>query len=502
MILAIKAIPFGNNVWGAIREILTVKNRALYGLFWSLLQRLSGQGLGFIVFIVLARELDPVAFGLIGMLMVFVNVSNVIVEGGFSTALIQSPEVSQNDYSTTFWFNILLGLVVYGVLYGSAPSIAGFYQEEQLTSLVRILSLIFIINALGIVPETRLKKDLRFKSLLFIHVPATLGSGAVAIFLAYQGYGVWSLIALQLVNRVLYVSQLWLYSEWVPSTSVQWQSAKRLFAFAWKILASGIFGRIYDNTLQIIIGKYYSPTQLGYYQNAHTLVTTPTNALTAILLNVTFPAFSLVQGDRDKVRYGYKLTVQLTYFLLCPLYTLLIVLANPIFECALGAKWIPAVPYFRLLCIVGLMAPLNRLNLEMLNLKGRSDLFLQTQLVVRLATLLVILLSIEKGIYVLIAVTIISAILRYFVFSYFAGPLIGYLTKEQILDVIPAFALSIFSTSIWLLGSRLVTPESIQLQLIWGVLLILTPYLLSSILLRIPALYKLQEMATDILLSK
>src|SRR5690554_2419836 len=422
---------------------MPLKEKTISGIFWSFLQQIGGKGLGFVITIILARLLTPEAFGLIGMLVIFIQVSEVIVQSGFSLALIQKKEADDLDFSSVFWINLVTSLILYVLIFFGAPYIASFYGQPILTVLVRGLSLVFVINAFSIVQETKLKKEMNFKTLMFVHLPSTIIGGIVAVTMAYKGYGVWSLVALQVTNRLLYTAQIWFYSKWKPLFKLRWDRIKTLFSFGWKIFLSEIIGRVYNNTFQIIIGKFYPAASLGYYQNSTTFVRKPSDTVSSVLRNVTFSAFSTIQDDHKRLKSGYKKVMQQTFFWLCPMFIFAAVLAVPLFDLVLGSKWLPAVPYYRWLCVIGFINPLSRYNLEILNVKGRSDLFLKVQLVERIVTIIAVLAVFKLSITALLIVLAANTLFRYGLFSHFAGKLIGYPTKEQIKDILPMLFLSI-----------------------------------------------------------
>ncbi|MDN3492045.1 lipopolysaccharide biosynthesis protein [Winogradskyella bathintestinalis] len=422
---------------------MSLKEKTISGIFWSFLQQVGGKGLGFVVTIILARLLTPEAFGLIGMLVIFIQVSEVIVQGGFNLALIQKKEIDDLDYSSVFWINLITSLALYIIIFFGAPYIASFYGHPILEQLVRVLSLVFVINSFSIVQETKLRKELNFKTLMLVHLPSTIIGGIMAIFMAYRGYGVWSLVALQVMNRLLYTIQIWIHARWKPQIIFRWDRIKILFDFGWKIFLSGIIGRVYNNTFQIIIGKFYPAASLGYYQNSITFVRKPSETLSAVLRNVTFPAFSTIQSDHKRLKSGYKKIMQQTFFWLCPVFVFAAVLAVPLFDVVLGSKWLPAVPYFRWLCIIGIINPLSKYNLEILNVKGRSDLFLKVQLVERIITVLAVLAVFKFSITALLVVMAANSLLRYGLFSYFSGRLIDYPSSEQFKHILPTFLISI-----------------------------------------------------------
>src|SRR5690554_1213436 len=347
----------------------SLKNKTISGVFWSMLQKLGDQGIQFVITIVLARLLVPEDFGLIGMLAIFIAISQTIVEAGFNKALIRKKDADEEDYSTVFFINLSVSVLLYLLLYFCAPFIAQFYNEPKLISLTRILSLIFILNAFGYVQETKLIKEMQFKRLMIINLPSTVISGIVAIVLAYNGFGVWSIVAQRLTMRLMFIVQVWFYSNWKPIWVFNKEKAKSLFAFGGNLMIVGIIQTIYLNGYKLVIGKFYPTSTLGYYENANTVVSTPISTLSSVMQRVTFSVFSTIQNDDKRLKIGYKKIIQQVLFVLCPFLVFSMVLAEPLFRFVLTEKWLPAVPFFQILCIGFLFRPLNQYNIEILNVK-------------------------------------------------------------------------------------------------------------------------------------
>lgn len=422
----------------------SLRDKTISGIFWSFLQKAGSRGISFVVMILLARLLTPKDFGLIGMLMIFIQISQAVVEGGFNLALIQKKDADELDYSSVFWINLVVSIILYFVVFFSAPFIAEFYDQAILIKLVRALSLIFVINAFSIVQEARLTKEIKFKTLMIVHIPSTLLAGAFSVLMAFKGFGVWSLVAYQGINRLAYAIQIWLYAKWKPRLVFQWIRIKSLFSFGSKLLLAKIIGVIYNNIFLVVIGKFYPVKSVGYYQNSFNLVNTPAGTITSVLNSVTFPAFAAIQGDDGRLKSGYRKIMQQAFFWICPIYIFAGVLAMPLFYFVFGAKWLPAVPYFQWLCIVGILAPLNTYNLNIVNVKGRSDIFLKLQLIRRGVTILAITAVVSLGIVALLIVQAVSSVFTFCLFSHFSGKFINYPLRAQLNDILPILIISLF----------------------------------------------------------
>lgn len=420
----------------------TLRDKTISGIFWSLMQNVGGNGITFIVMIILARLLTPEIFGLIGMLMIFIQVSQALVVAGFNQALIQKKDTDEEDYSSVFWINLLISMLLYGILFFCAPLIADFYQQPILIDLVRALSLVFVINAFSYVQEARLSKEMRFKTLTLVSIPSTIIGGVVSIVMAFMGFGVWSIIVLQLVTRLAFAIQIWCYAKWKPMFTYNASKVKQLFSFGSKLMVSAILNTVYQNIYLVMIGKFFPVSAVGYYQNAFMLAKMPAAIFSKALIKVAFPVFSSIQDDNKKLREGFKKAVQQIFFWLCPALVFAAIMAFPIFRLILTEKWIPSVPYFRILCVVGLLAPLNQFNLNIINVKGKSGLFLKLEIFKKMLMTIGVFISIQFGIFTLLFFSAIFSVFAYLINSYFVGKFIQYPVSRQIRDISSVFLLS------------------------------------------------------------
>lgn len=412
-------------------------------MLWSLLQNMGAGGVSFVVTVILARILTPEIFGLVGLLAIFIQVSQTLILAGFNEALIQKKDTDEEDYSSVFWLNLVLSIVIYLILFFVAPFIASFYHQPILTKLTRTLSLVFIINAFAYVQETRLRKEMRFRTLTVIHIPSVVLAAIVSIVMAIEGFGVWSLIAMQLVSQIAYAVQIWIYARWVPRLTFNKARVKRLFSFGGKLMLSAVLNTVFQNIYLVVIGKFFPLSSVGFYQTASKVVKTPSTMLSSALNSVAFPAFSTMQDDNRRLKQGYQRIIKQLLFWICPVFILSAVLAHPLFHFVFGEKWMQAVPFFRLLCVIGIFYPLNSYNLAIVNIKGRSDIFLKLEIIKKVITALGIIISVPFGIWVLVTFQAVNSILAYYINSYFSGRFIQYPMKEQIIDILPVIGLSL-----------------------------------------------------------
>lgn len=446
----------------------SLRDKSISGVFWSFLEKVGASGIQFVVTIFLARLLTPKDFGLIGMLAVFMALSYTFTQAGFNQALIQKKKTDEEDYSSVFYINLVVSFVLYLILFFTAPFIAEFYEQTELVNLTRVLGLVFVINSFSYVQETRLRKNLEFKKLMYIHLPSTILSGVVAITMALLGFGVWSLVAQRLVMRGAFGIQIWFYSKWKPLWVFNLEKAKGLFSFGSRLMFSGIIHTISDNLYQITIGKFFPVQMLGYYENADKMTKVPTNTISSVLNTVAFPVFSQIQDDNKKLREGYKKIMQQVLFWLTPILIIAAIIAEPLFNIVFGEKWLPAVPFFQIFCFSSIFTPLSSYNLNIVNIKGRSDIFLKLEIIKKTFLIVGVAVAISYGIYALVYFRLIYGILVYFLNSAYAGKFIGYSTFAQIKDILPIFVLTgIMGVSVYILKFYLVNNSDI-LQIVFS----------------------------------
>ena len=360
---------------------MTLKQKTISGLKWSFIDNTANIGLSFIIGIILARLLSPQEFGLIGMITIFIALASSFVNSGFSQALIRKQNCSQTDYSTIFYFNLIVGVVFYLLLFFTAGNISSFFNEPLLKPMVRVLSLGIIINALTLIQSTRLTKQINFKLQTKISIISTVISGAVGIVMAYRGFGVWSLIAKTIIGYFLTSVFLWYWNKWKPSFIFSISSFKELFSFGSKLLVSGIIDTIYRNVYYLVIGKYFSAVELGYYTRADQFQALPSSNLQGIIGRVSYPVMATIQDDIPRLREAYTKLIRSTMLITFVLMLGMAAIARPMILTLIGENWEPCVIYVQMLCFVGMFYPLHALNLNMLQIQGRSDLFLRLEII-------------------------------------------------------------------------------------------------------------------------
>jgi len=430
-----------------------LKSATTHGLFWSFLERIGQQGIQFVIAIILARLLLPEQFGLIAMLTIFMAVAQSFVDSGFGSALIQKQDASHLDECSIFYFNILVGVLVAGVLSVSAPWIAAFYQIPLLTPLARVLSLNLIINAFGIVHTTLLIKRIDFKAQMKVSMTATVLSGSIGVTMAYQGYGVLSLVAQSLGSNLFRTALLWFFLPWRPSWRFSWASLRSMFSFGSKILFSGMLDTIYNNLYLVVIGKMFSAADLGYYSRAHQTQQLPVENLFSTVGRVTFPVFSSMQDDKSRLKRGTRKALSTLAMVNFPMMIGLAVVAKPLVLVLLTDKWLPCVPYLQLLCVVGMLYPLHAINLNVLMAQGRSDLFFRLELYKKMIISVAIFITWRWGIIAMIYGQIFTSVIAYYMNSYYTGKLLSYPIAEQLKDFFPILGLaSLMGVGMYIVG--------------------------------------------------
>lgn len=451
----------------------SLKNKAVKGVGWSFVDNMANQGVTFLVGLVLARILTPAEFGILGMITIFIAISNSIVDSGFSNALIRKQDAKRIDYNTVFFFNIGVSLLFYLLLYIAAPYIAQFFKEPQLTAITRVMGLVLIINALGIIQRTLLNKRIDFKTQTKISIISSVGSGVIGIAMAMKGYGAWSLVGQQLSRQFLNTLFLWVFSSWRPMFEFSKQSFNELFGFGSKLLLSGLIDTTYKNIYYIIIGRVYSASQLGQYTRAEQFNTIFASNLTSIIQRVSYPMLSAIQDDSERLRLAYRKVIKVTMLITFVCMLGLAAVAKPMILILIGEKWLPAVKYLQIICFSGMLYPLHAINLNILQVKGRSDLFLKLEIIKKCLAVIPISLGIFWGIEYMLWGSVLNGFIAYGLNSAYSADLINYPTNMQIRDILPSFTIAaVVSLMIWSITLfELNNYVTLLLQMVIGVLL-------------------------------
>lgn len=415
----------------------SLKRKAFNGMKWSAIERFSAQGVQFVIQIVLARLLLPSDYGIIAMLTIFIAISQTFVNSGFSNALIRKLDRDENDYTTTFLFNIGIGVFFYLFLYLGSPLIASFYNTPLLAPITKLIGLSVLFNSLCIVQQAILTIRIDFKTQTYVSLFSVIFSGGIAIYLAYKGYGAWAL-AWQVVIAALLRSVLfWAFVGWKPKGHFSKKSFKSLFGFGSKLLASGLLDTVYKNIYLIVIGKLYSSQLLGFYAKAKDLSVYPASSITTIIQRVTYPVMSELQGDDERLRENYRKLLRLSAFMFFPLMLGLAAVADPFVRLLLTDKWEKCIFLLRILCFAMMWYPIHAINLNLLQVKGRSDLFLSLEIYKKIIMTVVLFATLPFGIVALCIGQIMNSLMALIINTYYTGKLIKVGFWSQMRDIFP-----------------------------------------------------------------
>lgn len=454
----------------------SLKDKTVKGVGWSAIDNVAQMGVTFLVSIVLARLLSPDDYGLLGLITIVTAVCTTLVNGGFTTALIRKKDITEDDYNTAFSVNLALSLLLYAIVYASSPFIADFFKREELVSLTRVASLGLIAGALSLVPQTRLTKRIDFKAQTKITLIASVTSGVLGIAMAMLGFGVWSLVAQTLSNQVLRTILLWVIDRWIPKFRFSKASFQELFGFGWKMMLSGLLDTVWKELYQVVVGKFYSPATLGQYTRGKQFSQLLSVNLNNVVQRVTFPVLSNIQDDKERMVSAYRRMIKVTMFVAAVGMLFLGAIAEPLIYCLIGPKWHDAAIYLPLICISSSSYPLQAMNLNMLQVQGRSDLYLGLEIAKKIVLMIPMFIGAFIGIMPMLYANIATSIICYFINSHYSGKLIGYSSWMQIKDVAPSYGIAtLVAVSIYFLKYLPVSNWVIlPIQLVLGFVVLIT----------------------------
>jgi O-antigen/teichoic acid export membrane protein len=456
----------------------SLKNKTKKGLAWSMIERFATQGVQFLFGIILARLLSPDDYGIIAMPLVFLAIAQCIIDSGFSTALIRKPELTEDDLSTAFYFNIGIGILCYAVLFFSSPLIADFYHTPILSSLLKVTALAVLFNPLCAVQQAILTRKIDFKTQAIVSLSGAVVSGIVGLYMAYNGFGVWSLVFQQVGGYVMRTILLWVLGKWKPKRKWSWESFHYLWGFGSKMLGSGLLDTIYNNIYPIVIGKYFSAQDLGNYTRAQQFSSLPSSNLTGVLQRVTFPVLSSIQNEDERLAKDYRKILKLSAFLIFPMMLMLSAIANPLVRILLTDKWIGCVILLQIVCFQMMWYPIHAINLNLLTVKGRSDLFFRLEIFKKIIGVCIMFITIPHGIIWMVSGGIVSSMLSLIINTYYTGKLINVGYFKQMGDLLPIFGVSFI---MWLIVHAIISLSSnLYCQLVLGISLGAIVYLIGA----------------------
>lgn len=462
-------------------------------LLWRFAERFSSQIVTFVVSIVIARLVDPSAYGTVALLMIFINILQVFIDGGLGNALIQKKDADDLDFSTVFYFNLITGILLYLLMFFLAPFIANFYHLGNLTKMIRIISLSLIISGIKNVQLAYVSKNLIFKKFFYSTLIGVSVGAISGIVLALKGFGEWALVVQYLMNTAIDTIVLWMIIDWRPIFKFSFIRFRKLFSYGWKILISGLIDQIYNDIRQLIIGKSYSPKNLAYYNRGKQFPYIIIFNINKSIDSVLFPVMVNIQNEKGKLKKFAKKSVKLSSYLIWPMMIGLFTISDSLVKLLLTDKWMHSVPYLKIFSIIYAFYPFHTANLNVLKALGRSDVFLKLEVIKKIIGVISILITMKMGVFQMAVGMLITTVISTFVNSYPNSILIDYSFKEQIKDILPSILISI------LMGIS-IYPFKYIINNLLGLIIIQTLvgaslYYLYSILFKV---YSLKQLKQDI----
>lgn len=415
------------------------------GFIWSALDSFGNQAIGLIISLILAKLLGPKVYGLIAMLAIFMAIANVFVNSGFGAALIRKTDRNQSDYATTFYFSLIVSITCYALLFSAAPYIAQFYNQPELTYLTRVIALIIVINTFAVIPRVMLTINVNFKAQAKCNIFSLIISGLLALSLAYLNYGVWALVAQQISSALINTLMLNIVSPWKPKTSFCKKAFNELFGFGSKLLISDLISTLYSNAYIVIIGKQYSATQLGLFNNADILSKTPATTITGVIQKVTYPMLSAIQHDNKKLDATYLLTLKFAAFVIFPVMFGVCIVAKPLIAVLLGPQWQGSAELMPIITMAFMLHPIHAINLNMLQVKGRSDLFLKLEVIKKIIMTIMLIITVPIGIKAMCIGMVVQSYLSLLINTHYTGMLSSLTAYKQLTSLLPIGVISALS---------------------------------------------------------
>lgn len=467
----------------------SLKEKTVKGVVWSSVDRFFSQGIQFIFSILIARLLLPSDYGTVAMLNIFLAISQTFIDSGFGTALIRKIDRTEEDFSTVFYFNIAAALAFYGILWFTAPYIADFYDIPLLKDITRVVALTLVFGSFSGIQSAKLSIAIDFRSRAIISITVTLVTGALGLWMAYSGYGVWALVMQSVVSSLLRTILLWAFVRWMPKLVFSWKSFKELFSFGSKLLASGLLDTAYNNIYTLVIGKVFSSSALGVYSRADSLAQYPSSNITSVLQGVTFPVLSSIQNEPERLTSAYKKFIRLSAFVVFPLMIGLSAVADPLIRLVLTDKWEGAIYLLQIICFSMMWYPVHAINLNLLQVEGRSDYFLKLEIIKKIQGVIVLCITIPLGLVTMCYGRVVSSVLCLVYNTYYTKKLIDYGFASQMKDLLPILAHSlVMGVIVWMIVLFL---PSLWLQLVVGVIAGAAYYLVGAYIMRFEELNEL-----------
>ena len=428
-----------------------LRNKAKRGFAWNFLERLVTNGIQFILTIILARLLSPEDYGIIAMPAIFMAIAQVLIDSGFANALIRKPDLDEKDLSTAFYFNVIVGVVAYLLLYASSPLIANFFKMPILSKLLKVTALVVFFNSLGIVQQALMTKRMDFKTQAVISTINTFASGVFGVWMAYTGYGVWALVVQQISSAFLRTVLLWIYGKWRPLRVWSKKSFRYLWNYGSKVVVIGLLDSIYNNVYTFVIGKRYNVDDLGNYTRAQQFADLPINNIGGIVQRVTLPLLSEIQHDNSRLGAIYLKLIEMLSLLVIPLMFGLAAMASPLIVAILGKEWEGCILLFQIVCVARIWTPFSAINGNLLQVKGRTDLQLKLEFVKKAMITLILGLTFSHGVNFLVGGFALCTFLAFQINTYYTKLLIGISLWKQLQAIVPSIVISLIMLIIVLL---------------------------------------------------
>lgn len=476
------------------------ETKIVSNFLWRFLERSGAQGVTFIVSIILARILDPTVYGTIALVTVFTTILQVFVDSGMGSALIQKKNADDLDFSSVFYFNIVVCILLYVIMFVIAPVVARFYKMPELTSVMRVLCLTIIISGVKNIQQAYVSRNMLFKRFFFATLGGTISSAVLGIWMAYCGFGVWALVFQNLLNMTLDTLILWITVKWRPKLFFSFERLKNLFSYGWKLLVAAILDTGYNNLRQLIIGKLYSPESLAQYNRGNQFPNLIVSNINSSIDSVLLPTMASEQDSKDRVRAMTRQSIRISTYLMMPMMVGLAVCAESIVSLILTDKWLPCVPFLRIFCFTYAFYPIHTANLNAIKAMGRSDLFLKLEITKKVCDLVILVSTMWFGVMVMACSLLFSSIIGQIVNSWPNRKLLDYKYKDQLKDMLPHISLSLvmgafvycvrfFSLSNWL---------TLLIQILLGIVI----YIVGSIAFKLESFTYVFEMGKEFIKEK
>lgn len=431
----------------------SLTNKTIKGVGWNSIDRIVNYGIAFLIGIVLARLLSPEEYGLIGIIGIFTAIFNIILDSGLSIALIRKHGVTNIDYCTVFWTNLMLSFALTAIFYFSAPLISSFFKRTELIPYIHVMSFILVINALSITQQAILTKRIDFKTQTKISLIAHTLSGAIGIVMAYTGFGVWALVAQQMTSRLFTTVLLWFYNKWWPKLLFSWLSFKELFNFSWKILIAQIISTVFNQLYQAVIGKVYNPNMLGQYTRAQQYGQLVSGSVGDVVLKVSLPVMSSIQNEDERLLRAFRSIIKTTILISSVLLIGMSACAKSLIFVLIGEQWLPCVPMMQILGFSMMIYPLHQININMLIVQGRSDINLILQIIKCVLAVGPVLIGVFVGLYPMIICSVAVGWIALILNSYYSGKKFNYTWWMQLKDIAPSLVIAfIMAIPVYLLS--------------------------------------------------